>query len=118
MEILGFIPAQGGSKGIPKKNLHELNGKPLILYTIKAALESKINRLIVSTDSKEIAEISRRYGAEVPFLRPKELAKDTSTIEEALFDVISRLEKNEGYRPELIVLLHPTSPLRQTKHIN
>jgi CMP-N-acetylneuraminic acid synthetase len=117
MEILGFIPARGGSRGIPKKNLYHVNGHPLIYYSIKTALESRINRLIVSTDSQEIAEVGLQFGAEVPFLRPKELAQDHSTIEDALMDALNRLGK-EKYHPDIIVLLHPITPFRRTQHIN
>ncbi len=118
MKIFGFVPARGGSKGIPKKNIHPLNGKPLIAYTIEEALKSKVNRLIVSTDSPEIAEVSRRYGAEVPFLRPKEMAQNQSVIEDAMLDALKRLKQTEGYQPDIIVLLHPTAPLRTAKHID
>ena len=118
MKILGFIPARGGSKGIPEKNIYPLNGKPLIAYTIEEALKSKVNRLIVSTDSSEIADVSRKYGAEVPFLRPAELAQNTSAIEDAMLDALEKMNRSDGYSPDLIVLLHPTSPLRTAKHID
>lgn len=119
MKILGFVPARSGSKGIPQKNICRLNGKPLIAYTIEEAKKSTlIDRLMVSTDSEEIAEISRKYGAEVPFLRPVEIAGDTSTIEEALLDALKRLTKLDNYKPEIIVLLQPTSPLRKAIHID
>lgn len=118
MNILGFIPARGGSKGIPKKNIYPLNGKPLIAYTIEEALKSKINRLVVSTDSEEIAKVSRQYGAEVPFLRKKELSQDRSVIEDAILDALERLKQTEGYQSDLIVLLHPTTPLRTARHID
>lgn len=118
MEILGFIPARSGSKGIPKKNIYLLNGKPLIAYTIEEALKSKVNRLIVSTDSSEIAEVSKRYGAEVPFLRPTGLAQDLSVIEDSMIDAFERLKRSEEYQPDMIVLLHPTTPLRTAKHID
>lgn len=118
MEILGFIPARSGSKGIPKKNIYLLNGKPLIAYTIEEALKSKVNRLIVSTDSSEIAEVSKRYGAEVPFLRPTGLAQDLSVIEDSIMDALERLKRSEEYQPDMIVLLHPTTPMRTAKHID
>lgn len=118
MEILGFIPARGGSKRIPKKNIYPLNGKPLIAYTIEAAKISSINRILLSSDSQEIADIAVEYGLEVPFLRPTELARDDSIIEDAIIDTLRRLKKSEGYEPEVIVLLHPTTPLRTTDHIN
>ncbi len=118
MEIFGFVPARGGSKGIPRKNLQLLNGKPLIAYTIKEALASSITRLLVSTDSEEIAATSLELGADVPFLRPDDLARDNSIIEDAMIDALKCLEHKEGYRPDIIVLLHPTTPLRRTRHID
>ena len=117
-EVLGFVPARAGSKGISKKNIRLLNGKPLISYTIEEGKKSRVNRLIISTDSPEIAEISKTLGAEVPFLRPAGLSQDDSVIEDALLDALERLNENEGYRPDLIVLLQPTSPLRTATHID
>lgn len=118
MNILGFIPARGGSKGIPKKNLYQLNGKPLIQYTIDEAKKSKINRLVLSTDSEEIGAIAKKLGAEVPFLRSSKLADDKSVIEEAMLEMLDYLKSKENYAPDLIVLLQPTSPLRKAQHIN
>jgi len=118
MEVLGFIPARANSKGIPGKNIKLLNGKPLIGYTIEEGKKSRINRLIVSTDSPEIAKASQAFGAEVPFLRPAELSQDDSAIEDSLLDTINKLKENEGYQPDIIVLLQPTSPLRKAVHIN
>ena len=118
MNILGFIPARGGSRGIPDKNIHPLAGKPLISYTIEAALLSRVTKVIVSTDSEEIAVISKNFGAEVPFLRPKELAGDDSTIEEALTHALNELGESGSYTPDIIVLMHPTTPLRTEKHID
>ena len=118
MNILGFIPAREGSRGIPGKNIHPLAGKPLIDYTIQAALLSRITKLIVSTDSEEIADISKHFGAEAPFLRPKELAGDDSTIEEALAHALNELRRGWSYTPDIVVLLHPTTPLRTEKHID
>lgn len=118
MKILGFVPARSGSKGIPGKNIYPLDGKPMLAYTIEESLKSRINRLIVSTDSQEIAEISRKFGAEVPFLRPAELAGDDSTMEEAIGYTLDRFKKEEGYVPDIIVLLQPTSPLRKARHID
>lgn len=117
-EILGFIPARANSKGIPGKNIKLLNGKPLISYTIEEGKKSRIHRLIVSTDSPEISEISQALDAEVPFLRPADLSQDDSVIEDSLLDVLNKLKINEGYQPDLIVLLQPTSPLRTAEHIN
>jgi len=118
MKILAIIPARGGSKGVPRKNIRLLGGKPLIAYTIIEALKTKeIDRVVVSTDDKEIAQISRKYGAEVPFLRLGELAQDTVPIEPVLKDAVDYLEKNEGYKPDIVVLLQPTSPLRRAEQI-
>ncbi|MBF0531664.1 MAG: acylneuraminate cytidylyltransferase family protein [Candidatus Omnitrophica bacterium] len=118
MEILGFIPARAGSKGIPKKNLALVNCKPLISYTIAAAQASCVTRILVSTDSEEIAQVSRALGADVPFLRPAALAGDTALISDAILDALARLREKENYAPEVIVLLQPTSPLRQARYID
>lgn len=113
--ILAIIPARGGSKGIPNKNILEIVGKPLIGYTIETALASKyLDEVIVSTDSDMIAEISKLYGAKVPFLRPGYLATDTAKTIDTVLYTINRLEKHFDY----IVLLQPTQPLRKTKHID
>ena len=114
-----IIPARGGSKGIPNKNLKDLLGKPLIAYSIECALNSKyINRVIVSTDSSEIAEVSKKYGAEVPFLRPAELATDSSPVIDTFIYTIERLEKGEGLIIDNFIVLQPTSPLRTTKDLD
>lgn len=117
-EVLGFIPARANSKGIPGKNIKLLNRKPLIGYTIEEGIKSQINRLIVSTDASEISKISSDFGAEVPYLRPPELSQDDSIIEESLLHLLNNLKEKEGYRPEIIVLLQPTSPLRTANQIN
>ncbi len=117
--VLGFIPARGGSKRVPRKNIQPLCGKPLIAYTIEAARASRlVNRVIVSTDSEEIAEVSKRYGAEVPFLRPKSIAQSNSTEMEFFEHALGWLKECEGYEPDLIVLLYPTSPLRKPDTID
>lgn len=117
--IAAIIPARGRSKTIPKKNIKKLGGKPLIAYTIEEALKSKyIDRVIVSTDDKEIAAIAKKSGAEVPFLRPKELAKDTSSSLSVVLHALNYLEKEENYHPGIIVFLQPTSPFRTAKHID
>jgi N-acylneuraminate cytidylyltransferase/CMP-N,N'-diacetyllegionaminic acid synthase len=117
-EFLGLIPARGGSKSIPLKNIKPLLGKPLIAYTIEEALKSKyLDRIIVSTDDAQIAKISNEYGADVPFIRPKELAQDTSPTLPVIQHALMYL-KSEGYIPDFVVLLQPTSPLRQVKHID
>lgn len=112
-KILALIPARGGSKSIPKKNIIDLGGFPLIAYSIAAAkLAKNINRVIVSTDSEEIAEIAKKYGAEVPFLRPAEYATDTSPVVEFFQHALKWLAENESYKPDYIVQLLPTTPLR------
>jgi CMP-N-acetylneuraminic acid synthetase len=118
MRLLGIIPARGGSKSIPRKNIKELLGKPLIAYTIEAAKESGFfDRLILTTDDEEIAEIGKRYGAEVPFLRPKEIAEDKTPMLPVLQHAVNFLKEKENYEPDAIMLLQPTAPLRQTFHI-
>jgi len=116
--ILGLIPARGGSKGLPGKNIKPLLGKPLIVWTIEQALASKyLDRVIVSTDSEEIAEISKKYGAEVPFMRPKELATDEAkSIDVVLYTVKWMEENDKSY--DLLMLLQPTSPLRTAEDID
>lgn len=119
MEVLGIIQARGGSKSIPKKNIKELAGKPLIAWTIEEAKKSKaITRLIVSTDDKEIAEISRSYGAEVPFIRPTEFATDQAKSIGVLKHALKWLADNEKYNPDAVVQLKPTNPLRRVEHID
>jgi N-acylneuraminate cytidylyltransferase len=117
-KIIAIIPARGGSKGIPRKNIRLLDGKPLITYSIEAALKSKyIDRVVVSTEDKEIAEVSKKYGAEI-IERPKELATDTAPTEPALEHVIEWLKEHEDYKVDIVVLLQPTSPLRNSKHVD
>ncbi len=119
MEILSIIPARGGSKGLPGKNIRPLNGKPLIAYTIEEALKSKsINRIIVSTDDTVIAEVSRKYGAEVPFLRPDELSSDYSPTIDTVIYTIDRLRQTEDYFPDYVCLLQCTTPLKTAVHID
>lgn len=119
MKILAFIPARAGSKRVPNKNILPLNGKPLIAYTIEAAKKSKyINRIIVSTDSENIATVAREYGAEVPFIRPESISGPDSTEMEFFDHALEWLSKNECYKPDLIVLLYPTSPFRKSESID
>ena len=119
MKILAIIPARGGSKGVLKKNIREVAGKPLIAWTIEASKASRfITRTIISTDTEEIATVAKTYGADVPFLRPAELAKDLSTDVEFINHALDFLEKNENYVPDIILRLPPTSPLRTTAHID
>ncbi len=116
--FLAIIPARGGSKRLPRKNILDLNGKPLIAWSIEAALNSKyIDRVVVSTDDNEIALISKKYGAEVPFMRPLELSGDASNSASVVKDMIHRLsDMGENY--ECVMLLQPTSPLRDARHID
>jgi CMP-N,N'-diacetyllegionaminic acid synthase len=112
-EILALIPARGGSKGLPRKNVLPLGGKPLIAHTIETALAAElVTRTIVSTDDEEIAEVARAYGAEVPFMRPAELAQDASTDLDVFRHALEWLAATEGYEPELVAHLRPTNPLR------
>ena len=117
-KLLAVIPARGGSKRLPRKNILDLAGKPLIAWTIEAALGSKyIDRVIVSTDDKEIATISKKYGADVPFMRPSELATDEAKSVDVVLHLLEKLKKiREKY--DYIVLLQPTSPLRTTQNID
>ena len=106
LKILAIIPARSGSKSIKDKNIISYKGKPLIYHSIQIALKSKlINRVIVSTDSKKYANISKKFGAEVPFLRPKKISKDNSSDSEWIFHAIDYLIKKEKYYPEIIVHL-------------
>jgi CMP-N,N'-diacetyllegionaminic acid synthase len=118
-EILALIPARGGSKGIPRKNLIMLAGKPLIAYSILQGLESqRVTRVLVSTDDPEIAQVAREWGAEVPFLRPAEYAEDQSPDIQVFRHALAWLEAQEGYRPEMVVHLRPTGPVRSTHDID
>ena len=112
-EILALIPARGGSKGIPRKNIRSFAGFPLLAWSIAAGLQAKsISRVIVSTDDQEIATVAREYGAEVPFLRPSELAQDRTTDLPVFEHAFKWLEDVEGYKPSIVVQLRPTSPIR------
>ncbi|NEO12185.1 MULTISPECIES: acylneuraminate cytidylyltransferase family protein [unclassified Moorena] len=118
-KIIGLITARGGSKSIPRKNTTWLAGKPLIAWTIKAALKShRLNRVIVSTEDEEIAEISKKWGAEVPFLRPAALAQDDSSHISVLIHAVDWLEQVEGTTIDYLMLLQPTSPLRSAQDID
>jgi len=117
-KVLAIIPARGGSKSLPGKNIKELCGKPLIAWSIEVALScSKIDRVIISTDDKNIAEVAKKCGAEVPFIRPHELASDTASTIEVVFHAIDWLKKHQDYKAGYILLLQPTSPLRTSKDI-
>lgn len=114
-KFIAIIPARGGSKGIPRKNIIDVAGKPLIAYTIETALSSRyLDRVIVSTDDVEIAEVSKQYGAEVPFLRPAHLATDEANTIDTVMDTLERVDKTYDY----VVLLQPTQPLRTAQQID
>lgn len=118
-EVLALIPARGGSKSIPRKNIRLLAGYPLIAYSIAAGLAANtVTRVLVSTDDFEIAEIARRYGAETPFLRPPDLAQDNTPDLPVFQHALHWLAENEGWHPEIIVQLRPTSPFRRVMHID
>ena len=113
MEVLVLIPARGGSKGIPRKNVRDFAGAPLIAYSIVAGLQAElVTRVIVSTDDEEIAETARAWGAEVPFMRPSEFAQDDTTDLPVFEHALKWLRENEGYQPDIVVQLRPTSPVR------
>lgn len=119
MRFLGLIGARGGSKGIPRKNLTDLAGKPLISYTFDEALKSaSLDRVVLSTDDHEIASLARESGVEVPFMRPEHLASDTAVMSDVIEHAIDWLNTNEDYNADAIVLLQPTSPLRKAIHID
>lgn len=117
MKILGLIPARGGSKGIPGKNIKLLGGKPLIQYSIEAGLQSKrIDRLIISTDSSEIAKVAQACGGQVPFMRPNNLAADKSPTLGVIIHALEFFIKN-GEEFDAVCLLQPTSPFREPQDI-
>jgi CMP-N,N'-diacetyllegionaminic acid synthase len=117
-DTIAIIPARGGSKGVPRKNVRMLAGKPLILWTVECALMAeRFDRVIVSTDDPEIAEVSMQSGAEVPFLRPRELASDTATSLDVVMHALNWLEQHGGVLPSSIMLLQPTSPMREKRDI-
>src|SRR3984893_17189895 len=116
--ILGVIPARGGSKAIPRKNLAVLANRPLIAWTVEVAIASaSLDRLVISTDDPEIAEVGKKLGAEMPFLRPTELATDASTSMDVVLHAIRWFADNENYLPDFVLLLQPTSPLRTATDI-
>ncbi|MBI2056297.1 MAG: acylneuraminate cytidylyltransferase family protein [Candidatus Sungbacteria bacterium] len=118
-KILALIPARGGSKGIPKKNIQLLAGKPLLAWSIGVAKKSKyIDRVIVSTDNEEIADIARKYGVEVPFLRPANLAEDLTPDTPVFLHALEWLKDHEKYQPDILVHLRPTGPLRTAEEID
>lgn len=119
MNSVSIIPARGGSKGIPRKNIIDFNGKPLIAHSIEHALNANLgSRVIVSTDDEEIAEISRSFGAEVPFIRPKELAEDHVLDLPVFVHALKWLKDEEGFDPEIVIHLRPTAPYRKPEWID
>ena len=117
--MISIIPARGGSKGLPGKNIRLMNGKPLIAYAVEEALKAKhIDRVIISTDDEEIARIAVKYGAELPFMRPAELASDTAMAVDNYIYTIGRLEEESGKSIDSFVVLQPTSPLRIAEDID
>lgn len=112
-QILALIPARGGSKGIPRKNIRNFAGYPLIAWSIAAGVQAHtVNRVLVSTDDAEIAAVAREYGAEAPFMRPPELAQDRTTDLPVFEHALKWLEDIEGYKPDIVIQLRPTSPIR------
>lgn len=117
--MIAIIPARGGSKGLPGKNVRPLNGKPLIAYAVEEALKAKhIERVIISTDDEDIARVAVEYGAELPFMRPAELASDTAKAVDNYIYTIGRLEEEGGKPIDSFVVLQPTSPLRIAEDID
>lgn len=118
MKILGIVTARGGSKRVPRKNIKEFCGKPLIAWTAEAGLASGVlGRFILSTDDEEIAEVGRKVGLETPFMRPAELASDTAGSYDAVKHAVEWLKEHEQYEADWIILLEPSSPGRQPFHI-
>jgi CMP-N,N'-diacetyllegionaminic acid synthase len=118
-KILGLIPARGGSKTIPRKNITPLAGRPLLAYTCEAALGSKmLARVVLSTDDQEIAEVGLACSVEVPFLRPSELAQDNTPSVSVAEHALRWLSEHDSFEPDVLVLLQPTSPFRQARHID
>jgi CMP-N,N'-diacetyllegionaminic acid synthase len=119
LKALGVIPARGGSKTVPRKNLKLLGGKPLIVWSIEAARAStELDRCIVSTDDPEIADVARCHGAEVPFLRPAEYARDSTPDLPVFEHALAWLGEHEDYRPDVVVHLRPTLPFREARQID
>jgi CMP-N-acetylneuraminic acid synthetase len=119
MEVLSLIPARGGSKSIPRKNIRSFAGHPLIAYSIAAGKSATtISRVVVSTDDADIASVARSYGAETPFLRPKDISQDHTSDLPVFQHALQWLAEQEGYKPDVVVQLRPTSPLRRVEHID
>ena len=121
IKILCIIPARSGSKGLPHKNIMDFKGKPLLSWSIEHAQQLKYSnniKIIVSTDSEKYAEISKQYGAEVPFIRPENISGDISTDFECIKHCVDWLKENENYEPDIILHLRPTQPCRKIEHVN
>lgn len=117
--MIAIIPARGGSKGLPGKNIKPLRGKPLIAYSIECALQAKhIDRVIVSTDDLAIADVARQYGAEIPFMRPDELATDTAAAVDNYIYTVDRLAREGGATIDEFAVLLPTTPLRRAEDVD
>lgn len=117
-KTLGIIPARGGSKGVPRKNIRKLDGKPVIAHSIQAGLDSTVvDSVVVTTDDNEIAQTAESYGGRVPFMRPDELATDEAPTAPVITHTLESL-REKGERYDTFVLLQPTSPLRTATHIN
>ncbi len=119
MNILAIIPARSGSKSVPHKNIRQIADRPMLAYSIDHAQKSKyINRIILSTDSSQYAEIGKRYGAEIPFLRPEEYALDDSLAIDVFYHCLTFLAKDAHYIPDIVVQLRPTYPIREINDID
>jgi CMP-N-acetylneuraminic acid synthetase len=118
MKVLGIITARGGSKGVPGKNLNLLGGKPLLAYTVEAAVDTAVDRLILSTDDPKIADAGRALGCDVPFMRPPELARDETPHLPVIQHAVRWLQEQQGYLADVVVTLQPTSPLRSAIDIS
>jgi CMP-N-acetylneuraminic acid synthetase len=117
--VLAVIPARGGSKGVPRKNLRPLGGRPLVVHSIEAALGAMgVGRVVVSTDDEEIAEVARAAGADVPFLRPADLASDVASSIDAVLDAVETVEAADRVRFDAVLMLQPTSPFRTSADID
>jgi len=117
-KIIGIIPARSGSESVKNKNIRTFHGKPLIAWTIECALASRLDRVIVSTNDENIQNIAKEYGAEVPFLRPESISDNYCGIEPVLKHTYEYLKKEENFEADIIVMLLPTSPFRETKDLN
>ncbi len=119
MKVLAIIPARGGSKGVPGKNIRKLNGKPLIGYTVETAKKSKyVNRVVVSTDNQKIANLAKSFGAEIPFVRPKYLAVSSAKTIDVVKHTLKTLKNKFQYEPDIVTLLNPTVPFRKEDAID